>query len=199
MCRKSCCSSVLSNKGTGERVPSIGRKIGWVRRIGHVKNYRFASKNPSARAVFKRARPRHAVSSAQPRWRTSVLALHQPSLGRRSGLVRMMRHIKISRIWSRNCRARPDSGRARTISGEAWLWRSMSRAHYPDCGAYSARLGQAGSGGLLARQPARNPPARLRSRPPARTARARAHPLRRARPCCAAPCTVPGPLVLYAA
>ena len=77
--RKSCSFSVLSNKGTGERVPSIGRKIGWVRRIGHVKNYRFASKKPSARAVFGCARPRHAVSSAQPRSRTSVLALHQPS------------------------------------------------------------------------------------------------------------------------
>ena len=111
---KSCCSSVLSNKRAGERVPSIGRKIGCVQRIGHVKNYRFASKKPSARAVFGCARPRHVVSSAQPRSRTSVLALHQPSLGRRNGLVRRIGHIKISQIWLRNCRARPDSGRTRT-------------------------------------------------------------------------------------
>ena len=138
MCRKSCCSSVLSNKRAGERVPSIGRKIGCVQRIGHVKNYRFASKNPSARAVFKRARPRHAVSSAQPRSRTSVLALRQPSLGRRNGLVRRIGHIKLSRIWSRNCRARPDSGRACTTSAvvEKPVQGTLSRS---DCSAYSAR------------------------------------------------------------
>ena len=176
---------MLSNKRAGERVASIGRKIGCVQRIGHVKKYRFASKNPSARAVFKRARPRHAVSSAQPRWRTSVLALRQPSLGRRSGLVRMMRHIKISRIWSRNCRARPDS------CGEACSGHTIPTAAHT----------QRGSGGLPARQPARSPPAPLPSRPPARTARARAraHPLRRARTCCAARCTARGPLVLSAA
>jgi hypothetical protein len=116
MCRKTCCISVLSSERAGEHVPSLGRKIGCVHRLGHVKSYRFAWRNPSARAVFKRARPRYAVSSAQSRSRTSVLALHQPSLGRRNGLVRPIGRVQISRFWSKNCRARPDSGRARTTT-----------------------------------------------------------------------------------
>ena len=188
MCRKSCCSSVLSNKRAGERVASIGRKIGWVQRIGHVKNYRFASKNRSARAVFKRARPRHAVSSAQPRSRTSVLALRQPSLCRRNGLVRRIGHIKISQIWSRNCRARPDSGRARTTNAavEKHVQGTLSRLQRILSAARAAC-------------PPANPPG---ARPPAcvPTARARAHAsVRRTRACCAARCTARGPLVLSAA
>jgi hypothetical protein len=166
MCRKSCCSSVLSNKRAGERVPSIGRKIGCVQRIGHAKNYRFASKKPSARAVFKRARPRHAVSSAQPRSRTSVLALRQPSLGRRSGLVRMMGHIKISRIWSRNCREPPDS------CGEACPGHTIPTAAHTQRG--SGRPARAVC--PPANPPGARPPACVPARPPERRTRARTHP-----------------------
>ena len=192
MCRKSCCSSVLSNKRAGERVASIGRKIGWVQRIGHVKNYRFASKNPSARAVFKRARPRHAVSSAQPRSRTSVLALRQPSLGRRNGLVRRIGHINISQIWSRNCRARPDSGRARTTNAavEKHVQGTLSRLR--------RILSAARAACPPANPPGARPPACVPARPPERRARAHAS-VRRARACCAARCTARGPLVLSAA
>jgi hypothetical protein len=165
---KSCCSSVLSNKRAGERVPSIGRKIGCVQRIGHVKNYRFASKKPSARAVFGCARPRHAVSSAQPRSRTSVLALHQPSLCRRNGLVRRIGHIKISQIWSRNCRARPDSGRTRTSTAavEKHVQGTLSRLR--------RILSAARAACPPANPPGARPPLCLPARPPEPRARARA-------------------------
>jgi hypothetical protein len=76
--------SLLSEKRAGSPALSeliLGRKQGLVRRIGHLKSFRFASKKPGARVRFERARPKHVVCS-----RTSVLALHHPRFGRKNGL-----------------------------------------------------------------------------------------------------------------
>jgi hypothetical protein len=184
MCRKTCCFSVLSSKRAGEHVPSLGRKIGWVRRIGHVESYRFASRNSSARAVFERARPRDAVSSAQSGSRTGVLALHQPSLGRKIGWVRPIRRIKISRFWLKNCRARPGSGRARTTTAavEKPVQGTLSRPRRILSAARAARP--------PANPPGARPPACLPvARPTERRARTRRLHLLRARACCTARCT----------
>ena len=73
-----------------------------------------------------------------------MLALQQPSVGRRNGLVRPIGHIKISRLTARNCRARPDCGRARTTTAAVEKPQPVEkplRAHYPGRGAYPVRLG----------------------------------------------------------
>ena len=186
MCRKTCCFSVLSSKRAGEHVLSLGQKIGWVRRIGHVESYRFASRNSSARAVFERARPRDAVSSVssvgiayrrarpaptQPRpkdWLGSPDQTHQ-------NLSILVEKLPCA-PWFR-AGAHDNCGCGEACSG-----------HTIPAAAHTQR----GSGGPSARQPARRPPARLPScRPPDRTTRAHAPlaSLLRARACCTARCT----------
>ena len=101
--------------------------------------------------------------------------------------------LGISLIRSRNCRARPDSGRARTTNAavEKHVQGTLSRL--------LRILSAARAACPPANPPGARPPLCLPARPPERRARARAHPLRRARACCAARCTARGPLVLSAA
>ena len=53
----------------GEPVPGLGRENGLVHRIGHATNHRFASRNPSAHAVFERASFSNAVALESRRLR----------------------------------------------------------------------------------------------------------------------------------
>ena len=86
-----------------------------------------------------------------------MLALQQPSVGRRNGLVRPIGHIKISRLTARNCRARPDCGRARTTTAAVEKLAACSGRIIP-----AAAHTQCGSGRPSARPPA-SPPGTARA------------------------------------
>ncbi len=77
----------------------IGRKHGLVRRIGHLKSYRCASKNPGAHMRIESARPKHVVC----RRRESVPACWPctiPTSAERMACP--IGHIRCSRFGSRN-------------------------------------------------------------------------------------------------
>ena len=69
ICRNNILFQCEQESVVGEPVPGLGRENGLVRRIGHATNYRFASRNPSARAVFERASAKHAVALESGRLR----------------------------------------------------------------------------------------------------------------------------------
>jgi hypothetical protein len=103
-----------------------------VRRIGHLKSYRCASKNPGARVRIESARPKHVFC----RRRESVPACWPctiPASAERMACP--IGHITCSRFGSRNRSVCPDSGRARTKThdgahdccGETWSGRTVPR------------------------------------------------------------------------
>ena len=94
---------LLSGMRAGSPVLSeliLGREQGLVRRIGHLKSYRCASKNPGARVRIESARPKHVFCR---RRETSVLALHHPRFGRKNGLPDRAYHMLSIRVEKPQC------------------------------------------------------------------------------------------------
>ena len=110
---------LLSNVCTGALAlpkPSVCRKNGLLRPIGHLDGYRFASRIPGARPYSGRARSKSVICQLLWDVRTGALALPEPSVGRKNGLYRPIGHLNGYRFASRNPGARPYSGRARSKS-----------------------------------------------------------------------------------
>ena len=147
---------LLSGMRAGSPVLSeliLGRKQGLVRRIGHLKSYRCASKNPGARVRIESARPKHVFC----RRRESVPACWPctiPASAERMACP--IGHITCSRFGSRNRSVCPDSGRARTKThdgahdccGETWSGRTVPRGS-----DLRPRAGRANRSGPPARGP----------------------------------------------
>lgn len=77
----------------------LGREPGFVRRIGHLKSYRCASKNPGARMRIESARPKHVVC----RHRESVPACWPCTIPASAERIACpIGHIRCSRFGSRN-------------------------------------------------------------------------------------------------